>query len=61
MVLVLEDTKKSPFPSTMWFGDTSATEHMTNTEEGLMDIVMCSSNVTVVNRKTVSIMKMGTL
>ena len=53
MVLVSEETKRSPFPSTMWFGDTGAMGHMTNTEEGLTDIVTCSSSVTVRNSKAV--------
>ena len=61
MVLVSEETKQSPFPSMMWFGDTSATGHMTNSEEGLTNIVECSSSVTVGNGKAVRVMKIGTL
>ena len=61
MVLVSKETRKSPFPTTMWFGDTGATGHMMNTEEGLTDVVMCSSSVTVGNGKAVQVTKMGTL
>ena len=61
MVLVSEETRNLPFLTTMWFGDTDAMGHMTNTEEGLTDVVMCSSSVTVRNGKAVQVTKMGTL
>ena len=61
MILVSEETKNLPFPTMMWFGDTGAMGHMTNMEEGLTDIVMCSSSVTVGNGKAVQVTKMGTL
>ena len=61
MVLVSEETRNSPFSTTMWFGDTNVMGHMMNMEEGLTDVVMCSSSVTVRNGKAVKVTKMGTL
>ena len=62
MVLISDDNQDSKsYPMTLRFGDSGAIGHMTNLEEGLMNIEDCTSTITIGNGKVVKVTKMGTL